>query len=75
MSEDLRAALRSWKETDNKARAAENKLRQARADFQAHRLSAVPESLVQTVAELRREANEKLKITLKLLKPDHPSDN
>ena len=71
MSQDARSALQSWKIAEANARVAESQLRQAWTEFEARRIAAVPPSLAKTAFELRAQANDKLKLTLKLLRPEH----
>jgi predicted ATPase len=73
MSEDVRSALQSWKVAEANARLAESQLRQAWTAFEADRIKAVPEGLAKAAAELRARANDQLKLTLKLLRPEHQS--
>jgi molybdopterin biosynthesis enzyme len=75
MSQDARSALQSWKIADANARVAESQLRQAWAQVEAHRIEVVPHELAKTAAELRAQANDQLKLTLRLLRPEHPSDS
>ena len=72
MPSDLKSALDSWKEVDANARAAEGLLRQAWADYEGRRTTAIPAEMLKQVAELRTSANDRLKVALKLLNPERP---
>jgi DNA-directed RNA polymerase specialized sigma24 family protein len=69
---DAKSALESWKEADASARHAENLLKVAWAEYEARQIASIPQILVKTVAQLRKEANEKLSEALELMKPEHP---
>jgi molybdopterin biosynthesis enzyme len=75
MSQDARSALQSWKIAEANARVAESQLRQAWAEVEAHRIQTVPHELAKTAAELRAQANDQLKLTLRLLRPEHQNNN
>jgi len=75
MSQDARSALQSWKIAEANARVAESQLRQAWAEVEAHRTEVVPRELARNAAELRAQANDQLKLTLRLLRPEHQGDS
>jgi hypothetical protein len=75
MSQDARSALQLWKIAEANARVAESRLRQAWAEIEARRIEAVPHELAKAAAELRAQANDQLKLTLRLLRPEHQGDS
>jgi predicted ATPase len=75
MSQDARSALQSWKIADANARVAESQLRQAWAEIEARHSTVVPDQLAKVAAQLRAQANDQLKLTLRLLRPEHHSDS
>ena len=73
MLEDARSAMKSWKEAEAAARAAESQLRQAWAESVGRRRKSVPAQLAKSAAALRAQANDKLRLTLRLMNPERPN--
>ena len=73
MLEDTRFAMKSWKAAEVSARLAETRLKQAWAEHLRGASKAVPADLARSAAVLRAQANDKLRLTLKLMNPERPN--
>jgi len=67
MAIDPQQALDAWKNADANARAAESLLKRAWEEFEAGRITRVPETLIRSVSSLRGHANDKLTVALQAL--------
>ena len=68
MTQDVQAAIATWKQADAEARAVEALLARARDEYEAKRGPAVPGELLQQVSKARRRANDKLSVALAMIR-------
>jgi hypothetical protein len=60
MGKKLKLAIDQWREADAMARNAEAQLSKRLKEFEQRRGPAVPRELIEEVAQLREQANQKL---------------
>jgi ferric-dicitrate binding protein FerR (iron transport regulator) len=69
MSQIAKTAIEAWKEANDEARIAENRLSRAWDEFDLRRNQAVDPALIKEVSDLRARANALLSVALESLKP------
>ncbi|MDB5875502.1 MAG: hypothetical protein JWQ07_4944 [Ramlibacter sp.] len=69
MSQSAKTAIEAWKEANDEARVAENRLARAWDEYENRRGPPVPADLMTEIAKLRARANDLLTVAMDSLKP------